>query len=149
MQVMETDQGNETAQALRIALSRLARRLRESDAAAGAGLTPARASALLNIDRNGPLRLTELATSEGVNPTMLSRMLADLVDAGLCERSADELDRRAAWVAITPAGHELAAKLRAHRTEAVHTALARLDPADRTAIERALPALEQLAEAFT
>ena len=79
-----------------------ARRLRPTDAAAAAGMTPARVSALLNLERHGPMRLAELAASEGVNPTMLSRIVADLVDSGLCERSCDPADRRSAWVQVTP-----------------------------------------------
>ncbi len=140
---------HDTAQRLRVVFGRLSRRLRLTDAAAAAGMTPARVSALLNIERHGPIRLAELAESEGVNPTMLSRIVADLVDGGLCERSCDASDRRSAWVQATPRGRELADSLRAQRTEAVQSALARCGEADRRAIEQALPALEALAEQLT
>lgn len=137
---------HDTAQRLRVVFGRLARRLRLTDAAAAAGMTPARASALLNIERNGPMRLSELAASEGLNPTMLSRIVAQLVDADLCERSCDAGDRRSAWVEATPSGRELAERMRAQRTEAVQSALGRLGDANRRTIEQALPALEALAE---
>ncbi len=137
---------HQTAQKLRGVFSRLSRQLRRIDAAASAGMGPARVSALLNIDRSGPMRLAELAASEGVNPTMLSRIVGHLVDEGLCERSCDPGDRRSAWVEATPAGHELAEGLRSQRTEAVQSALGRLSDADRRSIERALPALEALDE---
>ncbi len=136
----------DAAQRLRVVFGRLSRRLRLTDAATAAGMTPARVSALLNIERHGPLRLAELAESEGINPTMLSRIVADLVDAGLCERTCDPGDRRSAWVQATALGRELAEGMRAHRTEAVQSALARCSESDRLAIEQALSALEALAE---
>jgi DNA-binding MarR family transcriptional regulator len=139
-------QQHDTAPRLRVVFGRLSRRLRLSDAATAAGMTPARVSALLNIERHGPMRLAELAESEGINPTMLSRIVADLVDANLCERSCDPGDRRSAWVQATPLGRELADGMRAHRTEAVQSALERCSEGDRRAIEQALPALEALAE---
>lgn len=136
----------ETAQRLRQTISRLYRRLRFTDASADADLTPARASALLHVDRHGPLRLSDLAQAEGLNPTMLSRMVGDLVQAGLLERTSDPADRRAAWVQITDLGSDLAIRMRRERTEAVMSALDGLSASERRAVIKALPALEQLAQ---
>jgi DNA-binding MarR family transcriptional regulator len=136
----------ETAQRLRVVAGRLSRRLRQTDAADAAGLTPARVSALLNVERHGPMRLSVLATAEGLNPTMLSRMVADLVDAGLLERHSDPDDRRSAWVEATADGRELAERMRRQRTQAVENALEQMEPGDRSAIEHSLPALEALVE---
>jgi DNA-binding MarR family transcriptional regulator len=138
----------ETAAQLRRTIARLSRRLRVTDAGSAAGLTPARVSALLNVVRNGPLRISELAATEGLNPTMLSRMVGDLVDLGLLERTSDPADRRAAWVGATNDGRALARRLRRERTEAVESALAALPATDRRRVEAALPALERLAEAL-
>jgi DNA-binding MarR family transcriptional regulator len=143
---MTTQHELEMAQRLRVVSGRLSRRLRQTEAGDEAGLTPARVSALLNVDRHGSLRLAELAAAEGLNPTMLSRMVADLVEAGLLERFSDPDDRRSAWVSATAAGHRLAQQMRRQRTEAVETALAGLRPSERRAIDQALPALEALAE---
>ena len=136
----------EAGQRLRQTISRLYRRLRVTDASADAALTPARASALLHVDRRGPLRLSELAEAEGLNPTMLSRMVGDLVEAGLLERTSDPADRRAAWVRVTEAGAELACRMRDERTQAVMSALDGLSGAERRSILKALPALERLVE---
>jgi DNA-binding MarR family transcriptional regulator len=136
----------EAAQRLRVMAGRLPRRLRQTEAANAAGLTPARVSALLNVERHGPMRLSLLAAAEGLNPTMLSRMVADLVDAGLLERTPDPDDRRSAWVDATADGRRLAERMRRQRTQAVEAALEQLAPADRESIERALPALEALVE---
>jgi DNA-binding MarR family transcriptional regulator len=136
----------ESATRLRQVIARLSRRLRPTEAGAEAGLTPARAAALLNVDRNGPMRLSDLAAAELLNPTMLSRMLGDLVADGLLERVSDPNDRRSAWVSVTTAGAGLARRMRRERTEAVTAALAALSPEEATTIETALPAIERLAD---
>jgi DNA-binding MarR family transcriptional regulator len=136
----------ETAVRLRIAIARLSRRLRPTAAGAAAGLTPTRISVLLTIVRQGEIRVGELASTESLNPTMLSRIISDLVDAGLVARTSDDGDRRAAWVKTTPAGRKLAERMRRERTMAINQALEGLPETDRRLIERALPALESLAE---
>ncbi len=92
------------------------------------------------------MRLSELAEIEGINPTMLSRVTADLVEAGLLRRVSDAGDRRAAWVNATAAGRRLGQRIRRERTDAVKMALEGLSAGDRAAIERSLPALELLVE---
>jgi DNA-binding MarR family transcriptional regulator len=144
--VPQSTEALETAQRLRIAFGKLSRALRRTEAGAAAGLTPARVSALLHVERRGRLRLSELAEAEGINPTMLSRMVADLVAEGLLTRSSDPEDRRAAWVEVTDAGAELSRRMRRERTEAVEAALADLGARDAARIEAALPALERLAQ---
>lgn len=136
----------ETAQRLRIVFGRLSRLLRPTEAGLAADLTPTRAAVLLNTVRNGPIRLAEIADQEGLNPTLLSRTVAHLAQSGLVTRSADEADRRSAWLEATAAGRELAAQIRAQRTHAVEVALAALSPEDRALIEVAVPALERLAQ---
>lgn len=126
-------------------LGQLARRLRPTEAMLAASLTPTRVSVLLNTVRNGPIRLADVAEQEGLNPTLLSRTVAHLAQDGLVTRTADESDRRSAWLEATPAGRELAERIRAERTHAVQAALAGLGAEDRQLVERALPALEQLA----
>jgi DNA-binding MarR family transcriptional regulator len=135
----------DTPTRLRAAVGRLSRRLRPTQAGAEAGLTPTRTSTLMTIVREGPMRISALAAAEGINPTMLSRAIAALVDAGLVERTCDPEDRRAGWVQPTAAGRRMAERMRRERTDAVRIALAELDPADRTVLEQALPALERLA----
>src|SRR5579872_2805074 len=90
---------------LRAAIGRLSRRLRPT--VAGSGLTPSQTSVLFTLVRLGPLRLRELAQIEGLNPTMLSRIAAQLCEDGLISRSADPVDRRAAFVRATPAGRRI------------------------------------------
>ncbi len=136
----------ETAVRLRMAIGRLSRRLRTTEASAAAGLTPTKISILLAVVREGPVRLSDLAASESLNPTMLSRVLAALVDAGFLARTSDDGDRRAAWVSATSSGERLAESMRRQRTDALNAALAQLPEGDLDLLERALPALEGLAE---
>jgi DNA-binding MarR family transcriptional regulator len=136
----------EIAARLRATIGKLSRRLRPTAAAASAGLTPTRVSVLLMVDRAASIRLSELAASEGINPTMLSRIVSALADVGLLERISDQDDKRAAWVEVTPAGSRLAERMRRERTDAVSLALGSLDDEQRRLIELCLPALEELAE---
>jgi DNA-binding MarR family transcriptional regulator len=136
----------ETAARLRIVIGRLSRRLRPAPAAVAAGLTPTRSSVLLSVVREGRIGLSHLAASESVNPTQLSRAIAQLVQDGLVERSSDEGDRRAAWVEPTAAGKRLAERIRRERTDALSMALQELPADERDRIVSALAALEELAE---
>ena len=136
----------ETASRLRVAIARLSRRLRVTRAGSAAGLTPTGISVLLTVVRHRPTRLGDLARTENLNPTMLSRVIADLGQAGLLERVSDHGDRRAAWVQSTAAGSALAQRMRRERTNALNSALEGLSDQDRQLIEQALPALEGLAE---
>ena len=135
-----------TATRLRVVLGRLSRQLRTTTAAADAGLTPTKISVLLGVDRRGRVRISELAEAEGLNPTMLSRAISTLVESGLLDRVSDTGDRRAAWVQVTDDGHRLAERMRDERTDVVNHGIAGLAEADRTVLERAIPALEALAD---
>ena len=136
----------DAAPRLRAVIGRLSRRLRPTKAAVGAGLTPTRSAVLQTVARRGPMRLSELSATEAINPTMLSRVIAELVEAGLLERVSDERDRRAVWVSCTRSGRRLSERIRRERTDAVSLALDGLAADERELIERALPALERMAE---
>lgn len=136
----------ETTARLRAVIGRLSRRLRPTPTALAAGMTPTRISVLLTVVREGRIGLSDLAAAESINPTQLSRAIAQLLEAGLVERSADQGDRRAAWVKPTSAGKRLAERIRGERTDALNLALEALDPAERERIFAALGSLERLAE---
>lgn len=140
----ETD--DDTAPRLRSAIGRLHRRLRPTKAGAEAALTPTRRSLLHTIETHGPLRLSELAAEEGINPTMLSRVVAELADAGLIDRITDPADKRAALVTASKKGRKLLERMRRERTDVLSVALDALTEQERRTLHRALPALEKLAE---
>ena len=135
----------DTAVRLRIAFARISRRLRQTEAGRAAGLPPTRISVLLTIVREGEIGLSALADADNLNPTMLSRVISDLVEAGYVARVSNPGDRRAASVKCTAGGRRLAERMRRERTDALNHALADLSEGDRQALETALPALEGLA----
>jgi DNA-binding MarR family transcriptional regulator len=136
----------ETAQRLRVVFGKLSRRLRPTEAGSAAELSPTRVTVLLTVIRCGEVKLAEVANEVGLNPTMLSRAVGQLVEAGLVERRSDASDRRSAWLEPTDAGRRLAEHMLTERTVALETAMAGLEEQERQLIHAALPALEQLAK---
>jgi DNA-binding MarR family transcriptional regulator len=134
----------DASERLRAAIGRLSRRLRPT--VAGSGLTPSQISVLFTVVRLGPIRLSELAAVEGVNATMLSRITAQLCDAGLIARSADPDDRRSAFVRATAAGRRIRERIHRERTRALSAHVEQLDEREREALWNALPVLEELAQ---
>jgi DNA-binding MarR family transcriptional regulator len=137
---------SDVAARTRAVIGKLSRRLRPTSTGIAAGLTPTGVSALFTIARLGPIRLSDLAGAEALNPTMLSRVVAGFAESGLVTRSADPADRRSALVEITPAGRRLCERMRRERTDALTMALGAMSDSERRAIEKVLPVLEELAE---
>lgn len=133
-----------TAARLRLAVTRLSKRLRPT-AAAGA-LTPTEVDVLFAADRRGPLRLSDLAGFAGLNPTMLSRLVPRLEAGGLLRRLVVEGDRRVCRVDVTPKGRRLLDRIRSERNDALSQLLRGLDAVERQAVLDALPVIEELAE---
>jgi len=129
---------------IRGVIGKLSRRLNASST--GQGVTPSQASALGLITWRGQLGLTELAEIEGLNPTMVSRIVGRLDELGLVERVQNPQDLRAATVEITDAGRATNERIREERGSVVAERLDRLPGEQRAAIIAALPALEALAE---
>jgi DNA-binding MarR family transcriptional regulator len=138
------DPHEESSARLRAVIGRLSRRLRPT--VAGSGLTASQISVLFTTVRLGPIGLSELAAIEGLNPTMLSRITAQLCDSGLIRREADPSDRRQAFVAATAAGRRLRERIHRERTRALSAHVEQLDEHQRQALWEALPVLEELAE---
>jgi DNA-binding MarR family transcriptional regulator len=131
---------------LRSVIARLARQLNE--ASTGDGLTPTQYSVLALIRSRGPLGLAELAELEGLNPTMVSRVIRVLDDAGLIRRTPDPADLRAARVEVTPDGEQVHEHVREVRTRVLTDCLKRLPPETMEALLATVPAMEDLAEAI-
>ena len=129
---------------LRRAVLRIARRLNTS--ATAGGLTPTQASVLGLVVVRGPISVAELVRLEQINPTMLSRVIGKLDEAGLVVRTADPADQRAVRLRGTRKGRTVYERIRIERALVVSAGTARLGVRDRDAITRALPALERLAD---
>jgi DNA-binding MarR family transcriptional regulator len=129
---------------LRVALARLARRLRKHELA---GLTPTQLAALATVERSGPMRLGDLAAAEGIAPSTLTRLVTALEESGYVRRHADPSDARASTLVITPRGHNTLERLRTESTLVLAASLRLLTPEQRSVLAEALPVLELLAEA--
>lgn len=134
----------EAATRLRRAVSRIARQLNAS--ATSEGLTPTQASVLGLIASRGPLNLARLGELEGLNPTMLSRVVGVLADAGLIIRNPAPSDLRVQLVTATPDGVFVHERIKSARAEIVSAAATRLASDQVAALLQALPALEGLGE---
>ena len=129
---------------LRLALARLARQQRRSFPT---GLTPSQISALITIDHQGPIRLTDLARLEAVAPPTITRIVAKLEAEGLVARQADSNDRRIARVSITDEGHRRTAETREARNHWLARKLAALSDDDIATIMAVVEPLERLTDA--
>jgi DNA-binding MarR family transcriptional regulator len=128
---------------LRLAIGRLARRLRQQ---AGGEITSSQLSALSSVGRLGPLTLGELATVERVRPPTMTRIVASLEDAGLVDRRAHPADRRVSRVELSGAGRRFLDRTGTRKDAYLAERLARLDPAAVEQLGRAVPVLERLLE---
>jgi DNA-binding MarR family transcriptional regulator len=130
---------------LRGVIPRLARQFNETST--GADLTPTQYSVLALVRVRGPLGLAELTELEGLNPTMLSRIVKVLDERGLIRRLPDPSDMRAARVEVTPAGEQVHERVRQQRTQVLSEWLERLPAETADLLLTAVPAMEALAEA--
>lgn len=129
---------------LRAAFLRLGRLLRNIDA--GSGLTPAELGVLATVDRCGPIRPSDLARHQALNPTLLSRMLGRLVRDGMLARHEDPEDGRVALMLVTARGRQLHHQMQAARSAALRWHMDQLPRSQQQAVSAALPALEALVE---
>lgn len=136
--------GLESASRLRLALMRLARRVRQE--ALGGEVTQSMLSALAVVDRRGPLTLGELAAAERVQPPSMTKIVARLEEQGLVARQVDPRDRRVARVRVTPAGHRFAERSRSRGSAYLARRLRTLSAEDRAVLDAAVPVLERLLE---
>ncbi len=134
----------EAASRLRLAVMRLARRLRQHG---GDGtVSPSQLSALATLDRMAPLTLKGLAGAERVQPPTMTRIVASLEELGFVQRSPDPDDGRVSVMRLTAAGRRFVERTRRRKTAYLARRLQKLAPAELDALVRAIPVLEKLVE---
>lgn len=134
----------DTTTHLRQVITRLARELNKS--ATDEGLTPSEASVLGIVASRGPIALSELSRVEGLNPTMLSRVVGNLERADLISRTPDPIDLRSAAVGASRHGRKIHATVRGNRARVVARAAEGLTTEQQKSIAEALPALQALVD---
>jgi DNA-binding MarR family transcriptional regulator len=133
----------ELAARLRLALARLSRRLRQQ---VPQSLTYSQVTALATVEELEPIRLSDLALTEGVSVPTLSRLVAGLEKEKLIVRKPDPADGRAAQLHITDLGRVRLEALRTERSAYLVQRLETLPDEQREALAGALDALEALAK---
>lgn len=133
----------ELAARLRLAVLRLARRLRgqtEGDVSAS------QLSALSSLGRCGPLTLGELSAVERVKPPTMTRIIASLEEMGMVTRTVDPADRRVTRVDLTDLARRFLDSSRHRKDAYLASRLHALSAEDHAALERAAGILEKLME---
>jgi DNA-binding MarR family transcriptional regulator len=131
------------ASALRLAVMRLARRMRAERA--DTSLSLSQLAALATLERRGPLTPGELAGHEKVQPPSMTRLAASLEAAGLVTRTAHPSDGRQVLLAVSEAGVSLLREDRRRREAWLAKQLRALDPDDRAVLQKAAVILDRLA----
>lgn len=90
---------------------------------------------------DGPQRATALAEAVHADPSTVSRQVSSLVQLGLVERQADQVDGRASVLVATDAGRAAFDEYRASRNRHVATLLSSWPEADRHQVVRLLDRL--------
>ena len=136
------------ATALRISVSRLARRLRVERQAEGlASLSDTQLAALAVLDRHAEMTPGELAEQEKVQPPSMTRVIAVLEERRLVMRAPHPTDRRQVVLTVTEQGRELVSQARRRRDAWLAKRLKELSPQERAILRAAAPVLEKLSQA--
>jgi DNA-binding MarR family transcriptional regulator len=135
------DAGRSAEDELRIAIQRLSRSIRRNR---GDEVSDSQLSVLVDLDHEGPLSPSELATLEHVTPPSMNRTVNGLETAGLVTRSRSSDDARKVIVELTPAGVELLAETRRLRTAWFSRRLEALTPQERETLLAVTPILRRL-----
>jgi DNA-binding MarR family transcriptional regulator len=93
-----------------------------------------------------PMRITELAGQEGVTQPAITLLVNRLARRGWVTRETDPTDGRAVLVAVTPAGRDVLARLRAQYRALLHEEMAMLGDEDVDTLARAVEIVEHLIE---
>jgi DNA-binding MarR family transcriptional regulator len=131
------------ASALRLAVMRLARRMRAQRT--DSSLSLSQLAALSTLERHGPLTPGELAAHEKVQPPSMTRLVAALETAGVATRTPHPTDRRQVLVAASPAGVALLAEDRRRRDAWLAQQLQGLPDDELAVLARAAVVLDRLA----
>ena len=136
------------ATALRISVSRLARRLRAERIALGLqpDLSDTQLGVLATLVNHGPMTPGELAEHEKVQPPSMTRVIAVLEDRSLVIRAPHSSDRRQVVLTVTDGGRDLVFQARRLREAWLARRLRELTPQERATLRAAAPILEKLSQ---
>ena len=136
------------ASALRISVTRLARRLRAERQSEGLepDLSDTQLAALAALERHSAMTPGELADHEKVQPPSMTRVIGVLEERGLVMRAPHASDRRQVVLTVTDYGREVVQQSRRLREAWLAKRLRELTPQERAALRAAAPVLEKLSQ---
>ena len=144
---MQTDTALATA--MRISISRLARRLRVERLGLGGTetvLSDIQLAALAALARHDSMTPGELAEHEKVQPPSMTRVIAVLEERGLVRREQHATDRRQVVLTVTEEGRDVVQRVRRRREAWLAQRLQELTPDERQILRAAAPILEKLSQ---
>ena len=142
-----TDAGLATA--LRISVSRLARRLRAQRTTSGmteAVLSETQLAALSALEVHQAMTPGELAEHEKVQPPSMTRVIAALEARALVTRAPHPTDGRQVRLTVTDQGRDLVQQSRKLREAWLAQRLRELSPEERAILRAAAPILQRLSQ---
>lgn len=136
------------AQQLRVAVGRVARRLRRLSADhQGEPATFTQIIVLVRLERDGALTPTELAAQDKITTQAIAGVVRELEERGLVTRSTHVSDRRSSVISITEQGRAL---IRSHDQVGVAVVAEVLatsfTPVERQRLRAAIPLLNRVAD---
>lgn len=144
---MQTDAGLATA--MRISITRLARRLRVERLGLGGSeaiLSDIQLAALAALERHDAMTPGELAEHEKVQPPSMTRVIAVLEERGLVKREPHATDRRQVVLTVTGDGRDVVQRVRRRREAWLAQRLQELTPDERQILRAAAPILEKISQ---
>ena len=144
---MQTDAALATA--MRISISRLARRLRVERLGLGGTetvISDIQLAALAALERHDSMTPGELAEHEKVQPPSMTRVIAVLEERGLVKREPHATDRRQVVLTATDEGRDVVQRVRRRREAWLAQRLQELSPEDRGILRAAAPILEKISQ---
>lgn len=131
-------------QDLRLAIQRLARRIRSMQA--DDEVTEGQRAALFALSKNGTQTLGSLSEHERVTPPSMNRTVSALVELGLVTRETDPDDARKVALDLSPSGEAFVHETRRRRDAWFTTRLDALPPEPRRMLRAVAPILRDLAD---
>ncbi len=142
---MTTSGAADLASDLRLALGRVARKIRRIYVDAAEGVSFLEQAVLQRLERTGPSAPGTIAGDEGVTSAAVAATLTSLERAGLVHRARDPGDRRRVIVTITPSGQQTLEARESASIGRIEAALSRLTRGERERLAAAVPLLERIA----
>jgi DNA-binding MarR family transcriptional regulator len=144
-EAMVAEPATQLAEALRDAITRLNRRVRQARPVGD--LTATQLSALTSLELAGALTPRELADVERVQPPTMTKIVAKLEERGLVQRTPHPTDGRQVILSSTDLGREILGSYERVRNEWLAARLAELTPDERGVLNKAAALLSKLARA--